>query len=140
MVPHRDFYNVRKIDNHVHHSDDFFNVDRHSVSWRRVADVSDRVLRNIIVGLALYSTFQVLNDSFMNQWMARHFLWWNSARILAFDVALLLWISALRHPIPPPERPALLSAELSQHLLGDLLARMRAAIEELKRSGKPPRK
>jgi len=96
--------------------------------------------RDIILGLALYSTFQVLNDSFMNQWMAPHFQWWNSARILAFDVALLLWISALRHPIPPPERPALLSAELSQHLLGDLLARMRAAIEELKRSGKPPRK
>src|ERR1700737_2301592 len=41
------------IDNHVHHSDDFFNVDRHSVTWRRVADVSDRVLRNIIVGLGM---------------------------------------------------------------------------------------
>src|SRR5256885_12878776 len=39
------------IDNHVHHSDDFFHVDRHSVTWRRVLDVSDRVLRNIIVGL-----------------------------------------------------------------------------------------
>src|SRR5919108_248507 len=41
------------IDNHVHHSDDFFHVDRHSVTWRRVADVSDRVLRNIIVGLGM---------------------------------------------------------------------------------------
>ena len=93
--------------------------------------------RGIILGLALYSTFQVLNDSFMNQWMAPHFLWWNSVRILAFDVALLLWIVALRHPIHTPDRPVLLSAEASQHLLGDLLARMRAAIDELKRSGKP---
>src|SRR5207253_9706294 len=33
-------------DNHVQHSDDFFHVDRHSVTWRRVLDVSDRVLRN----------------------------------------------------------------------------------------------
>ena len=41
------------IDNHVHHSDDFFHVDRHSVTWRRVLDVSDRVLRNIIVGLGM---------------------------------------------------------------------------------------
>src|SRR4030088_1874712 len=41
------------IDNHVHHSDDFFHVDRHSVTWRRVADVSDRVLRNIIGGLGM---------------------------------------------------------------------------------------
>ena len=39
------------IDNHVHQHDDFFNVDRHSVTWRRVIDVSDRVLRSIIVGL-----------------------------------------------------------------------------------------
>jgi formate--tetrahydrofolate ligase len=39
------------IDNHVHQNDDFFNVDRHSVTWRRVMDVNDRVLRNIIVGL-----------------------------------------------------------------------------------------
>ena len=39
------------IDNHVHQNDDFFHVDRHTVTWRRVLDVSDRVLRNIIVGL-----------------------------------------------------------------------------------------
>jgi formate--tetrahydrofolate ligase len=39
------------IDNHVHHSDDFFHVDRHSITWRRVLDVNDRVLRNAIVGL-----------------------------------------------------------------------------------------
>src|SRR5438128_2514583 len=38
------------IDNHVHQNDDFFHVDRHSVTWRRVADLSDRVLRNITVG------------------------------------------------------------------------------------------
>src|SRR3989442_681606 len=39
------------IDNHVHQNDDFFHVDRHTVTWRRVLDVRDRVLRNIIVGL-----------------------------------------------------------------------------------------
>jgi len=39
------------IDNHVHQNDDFFHVDRHTITWRRVLDVSDRVLRNIIVGL-----------------------------------------------------------------------------------------
>src|SRR5215471_21133620 len=39
------------IDNHVHQHDDFFHFDRHSVTWRRVVDVSDRVLRSIIVGL-----------------------------------------------------------------------------------------
>ncbi|MGH3442205.1 MAG: formate--tetrahydrofolate ligase [Nitriliruptorales bacterium] len=39
------------IDNHVHHNDDFFDVDRHSITWRRVLDVNDRVLRNLILGL-----------------------------------------------------------------------------------------
>ncbi|MDQ6877318.1 MAG: formate--tetrahydrofolate ligase [Candidatus Dormibacteraeota bacterium] len=41
------------IDNHVHHTDDFFNIDRHSITWRRVLDVSDRVLRNVVVGLGM---------------------------------------------------------------------------------------
>ena len=39
------------IDNHVHQNDDFFNVDRHSITWRRVLDVNDRALRNIVEGL-----------------------------------------------------------------------------------------
>jgi formate--tetrahydrofolate ligase len=41
------------IDNHVHHNDDFFNVDRHSVTWRRVLDVNDRVLRNVVIGMGV---------------------------------------------------------------------------------------
>src|ERR671914_876352 len=39
------------IDNHIHQNDDFFNVDRHSITWRRVLDVNDRFLRNIVTGL-----------------------------------------------------------------------------------------
>jgi len=39
------------LDNHIHQNDDFFHVDRHSVTWRRVLDVNDRALRNIIVGM-----------------------------------------------------------------------------------------
>ncbi|MBW3604022.1 MAG: formate--tetrahydrofolate ligase [Actinobacteria bacterium] len=39
------------IDNHVHQNDDFFSTDRHSITWRRVLDVNDRALRNVVVGL-----------------------------------------------------------------------------------------
>jgi formate--tetrahydrofolate ligase len=39
------------IDNHIHQHDDFFHIDRHSVSFRRVLDINDRALRNIITGL-----------------------------------------------------------------------------------------
>src|SRR5918997_5445452 len=39
------------IDNHIHHNDDFFHLDRHSVGFRRVLDINDRALRNVITGL-----------------------------------------------------------------------------------------
>ena len=39
------------IDNHIHQHDDFFDVDRHSITWRRVMDVNDRSLRHVITGL-----------------------------------------------------------------------------------------
>jgi formate--tetrahydrofolate ligase len=39
------------IDNHIHQHDDFFHIDRHSVTFRRVLDINDRSLRNIITGL-----------------------------------------------------------------------------------------
>src|SRR5207247_9350623 len=40
------------IDNHIYHHEAL--VDRDSVTWRRVIDVSDRVLRNIAVGLGAH--------------------------------------------------------------------------------------
>jgi formate--tetrahydrofolate ligase len=39
------------IDNYIHHSLRDFPIDLHSITWRRVLDVSDRVLRSIVVGL-----------------------------------------------------------------------------------------
>src|SRR5258708_21643101 len=39
------------IDNYIHHNLRDFPIDLHSITWRRVLDVSDRVLRNVVVGL-----------------------------------------------------------------------------------------
>jgi len=39
------------IDNFIHHNLRDFPLDLHSITWRRVLDVSDRALRNIVVGL-----------------------------------------------------------------------------------------
>src|SRR5258708_20036924 len=39
------------IDNYIHHSLRAFPIDLHSITWRRVLDVSDRVLRSVVVGL-----------------------------------------------------------------------------------------
>jgi formate--tetrahydrofolate ligase len=38
------------VDNHLHHGNEL-GLDSRTVAWRRVLDVNDRVLRNIVVGL-----------------------------------------------------------------------------------------
>jgi formate--tetrahydrofolate ligase len=38
------------VDNHLHHGNDL-DLDLHNITWRRVLDVNDRALRNIVVGL-----------------------------------------------------------------------------------------
>jgi formate--tetrahydrofolate ligase len=38
------------IDNHIHQGDEL-GIDLHNITWRRVLDVNDRALRNIVVGL-----------------------------------------------------------------------------------------
>jgi len=38
------------IDNHIYHGN-ALDIDPHSVTWRRVVDISDRALRNIVIGL-----------------------------------------------------------------------------------------
>ncbi|HET7761792.1 MAG TPA: formate--tetrahydrofolate ligase, partial [Phycicoccus sp.] len=38
------------VDNHLHHGNKL-DLDPHNISWRRVLDVNDRALRNVVVGL-----------------------------------------------------------------------------------------
>ena len=38
------------VDNHIHHGNEL-GIDPRSVAWRRVLDVNDRALRNVVVGL-----------------------------------------------------------------------------------------
>jgi hypothetical protein len=92
------------------------------------------VERNIVIGLGAYSCFQVINNTFMQQWMSRYFHWWVSMRVVAFDIAMLVWIVPLRKALPQaePER-TLISESAAIHLLRELLASMREITEELKR-------
>jgi len=39
------------IDNHIHQRNGSSGIDQHTITWRRVLDVNDRVLRNIVSGL-----------------------------------------------------------------------------------------
>ena len=38
------------VDNHLHHGNEL-GIDPHSITWRRVVDVNDRALRNVVLGL-----------------------------------------------------------------------------------------
>ena len=38
------------LDNHLHHGNEL-GIDPHNITWRRVLDVNDRALRNLVVGL-----------------------------------------------------------------------------------------
>ena len=38
------------VDNHLHHGN-VLGLDPHSIAWRRVLDVNDRALRNLVIGL-----------------------------------------------------------------------------------------
>ena len=38
------------IDNHLHHGNEL-RIDPRAIEWRRVIDMNDRSLRNIVVGL-----------------------------------------------------------------------------------------
>ena len=100
-------------------------------TWYEVA--LGPVDRNIVIGLGFYSCFQVINNTFMDQWMSRYFHWWVSIRVLAFDVAMLIWLAPLRKPLPPMEPGTLISEGVAIRLLRELLANMREIAEEMKR-------
>jgi formate--tetrahydrofolate ligase len=38
------------VDNHLHHGNEL-GIDLHNITWRRVLDVNDRALRNLVIGL-----------------------------------------------------------------------------------------
>jgi len=93
--------------------------------------------RNVVLGFAVYSTFQVINNSFMKHWMMKYFHWWVSASMVSFEVAMFIWIVPLLRPLPPPTpSPMLLSEETSVTLLRQIVEQMRRIVEELKRLGK----
>jgi hypothetical protein len=97
--------------------------------------------RDIALGIGLFSASQVVLNAFMNERLIRYYHWWTTANLVAFDLALVFWIIPLRKPLPAPTpAPELISERVAVHLLRQLLARMRAITEELKRISRTKRK
>lgn len=90
--------------------------------------------RKILLGFSVFSTFQIVNNTFMRQWMMKYFSWWVSASVVSFEVALLIWIAPLLRPLPPiMAHHTLFSEEASVSMLKQVLDRMRRIAEEMKR-------
>jgi hypothetical protein len=92
------------------------------------------VERKVLLGFSVYSTFQIVNNAFMRQWMMRYFHWWVSASVVSFEIAMLIWIAPLLRPLPEPAPPpALLPEEESVAMLNQILERLRRIADEMKR-------
>ncbi len=60
----------------------------------------ERVPSLIAVGVCIHSAFQILNNTLFKHWLDPYFSWWNNVQIVSFQVALVIWLIALRRPLP----------------------------------------
>lgn len=83
----------------------------------------------VALGLGFYSAVQIADNTFLHHWSshwASHFAVWEALRHYSFDVALLMWIWALKEPLPAKEpAPALLSSNVYQTLSPVITTRLR---------------
>ena len=92
----------------------------------------EHMQRMIALGVGFYSTVQALNDSFMREWLAQYLHWWNGIRLLSFQLALLIWLLALRKPLPDAApAPALLPQRVYDELSPQVNYRLRALNQRL---------
>ncbi len=90
------------------------------------------VQKMILLGLGFYSAIQVLNNSFMREWLTQYFHWWNGIRLASFQVALVIWLLALRKPLPAvAPAPALLPQEVYDELAPQVNYRLRLLNQRL---------
>ncbi len=86
----------------------------------------------LALGLCFYSTVQVLNNSFMHDWLTHYLFFWNGVRIGSYQVALLIWLLALRKPLPArAPAPVLLPQNVYDELSPQVNYRVRVLNERL---------
>ncbi len=90
------------------------------------------VERTVALGLGVYSALQVMNNSFMREWLTRYFHWWAHIRVISFLVALAIWWWALRKPLPAEQpKRALLSQDVYDELAPQVNFRLRRLNDRL---------
>jgi hypothetical protein len=89
----------------------------------------------IAVGLCIHSTFQILNNTLFKNWLDPYFSWWRNVYMVSFQVALVIWLFALRRPLPETKpAPTLLPKETYHsyaRLIGQRLKDLDRDIQEV---------
>ncbi len=89
----------------------------------------ERHLAWIALGLGLYSIAQIGDNLFLQNWSGHwltHFAIWDALRHYSFDITLLMWMWALKEPLPAEQpAPALLSGNEYQTLSPVITLRLR---------------
>ena len=87
--------------------------------------------RLLILGLGMWSLLQVVNNVAFDLWPG-YFPWGRAVKVASFQVALLIWIAALRKPVPQEEHaPPVLSQRAYDELAPQTNLRLRLLNERL---------
>lgn len=95
----------------------------------------DRLTGMVALGLGLYSTIQIVNNSFLTYRIVDYFRWWAEIRLDSYALASLTWLAVLWRPLPAPRRaPALLDPGIYSSMAPKVTGRLRdlnARLEEI---------
>jgi hypothetical protein len=97
----------------------------------------DRMIARIALGLSFFSVTQVANNTFLSEAASNLFAWWGQVRVISFEAALVVWISALWKPLPSAQpAPQLLEPGVYAVVSSQVSGRLRelnARLEEMLR-------
>ena len=89
--------------------------------------------RLLIVGLCAWSLVQVLNDIGWQIWLSSetYFAWANKIRMLSYQAAVLVWIYAVRRPVPAEQPQPAMNAALYNRVAPEVNLRLQALNDRL---------
>ena len=86
----------------------------------------------VALGLGLYSTVQVLNSTFLRELRVEYLGLGNLIRMVSFVAVLLIWLLALRKPLPTAaEAPILLPQHIYDEVAPQVNYRLRLLNQRL---------
>lgn len=87
---------------------------------------TERYIGIIGLGLGFYSLAQIVNNTFLQQWLTSYFPVWKSLRHLSFSGATVCWLVALWKPLPAKQHvPILLTADEYKAFAPEVSLRLR---------------